>query len=313
MITEKEQILFLALCAYTYDSVCNINFDNIKSSGLGKDSIRKITQHLEEEGYIINTHVSGFFPRYTILKEQECPSFIFDETLTLGNKEVLIKAINTLDSYEKIPIKQLSRILYNNEENRKPIYKIKENSGKNIFEHLQNIQYIKLIPKHEKYKLIYTEFGIQVDNKENQLNNYEKIEYKCKYCGETNKLLMINKVCCRKCKTTNRKNNLLNNPSKFLLSKTYNSKNNKGRYIEHNLSEEIITKQLEKQKYKDYYLGIEFNLVEEMSVDRIDSNKGYIENNIAITTNIINTMKNDLSVEDFKNYIILLYNNINNF
>lgn len=36
-----------------------------------------------------------------------------------------------------------------------------------------------------------------------------------------------------------------------------------------------------------------------MSLDRIDSSKGYVEDNICITTIAINIAKNDLSKEDF--------------
>lgn len=51
----------------------------------------------------------------------------------------------------------------------------------------------------------------------------------------------------------------------------------------------------------------------EYSIDRLDSSKGYIEGNIVITTNTINLMKGELSIEEFKRQIQLLYNNINNY
>lgn len=64
---------------------------------------------------------------------------------------------------------------------------------------------------------------------------------------------------------------------------------------------------------KDYYTGIIPNDYKDYSIDRLDSTKGYTEDNIVITTNIINTMKLDMSIEEFKEQIKLLYNNMNNF
>ena len=55
-----------------------------------------------------------------------------------------------------------------------------------------------------------------------------------------------------------------------------------------------------KQEYKDYYTGQVPENYEDYSIDRIDSNLGYIEGNIVITTNRVNAMKNDMSIEEFK-------------
>ena len=79
------------------------------------------------------------------------------------------------------------------------------------------------------------------------------------------------------------------------------------------MTPEIIKEQLIKQEMKDYYTGIIPNDYKDYSIDRLDSTKGYTEDNIVITTNIINTMKLDMSIEEFKEQIKLLYNNMNNF
>lgn len=47
-----------------------------------------------------------------------------------------------------------------------------------------------------------------------------------------------------------------------------------------------------------------------ISIDRKDSSKGYTSDNIVLCGKVINSMKSDLSVEDFKNIVLSLYNNI---
>ena len=76
---------------------------------------------------------------------------------------------------------------------------------------------------------------------------------------------------------------------------------------------EYIKELLLKQEYKDYYTGQVPENYEDYSIDRIDSNLGYIEGNIVITTNRVNTMKNDMSTEEFKKLISDIYKNISNF
>ena len=80
--------------------------------------------------------------------------------------------------------------------------------------------------------------------------------------------------------------------------------------MEYNLTLEYIKELLLKQEYKDYYTGQVPENYEDYS---IDNNLGYIEGNIVITTNRVNTMKNDMSTEEFKKLISDVYKNISNF
>lgn len=86
----------------------------------------------------------------------------------------------------------------------------------------------------------------------------------------------------------------------------------KTRGLENNLTPEYLEELLNKQNYKDYYTGLPVN-ENDWSVDRIDSDKGYIQGNIALTHKMINIMKNEQTIEEFKKNITVLYNNINNF
>ena len=83
--------------------------------------------------------------------------------------------------------------------------------------------------------------------------------------------------------------------------------------MEYNLTLEYIKELLLKQEYKDYYTGQVPENYKDYSIDRLDSNLGYIEGNIVITTNRVNAMKNDMSIEEFKKLISDIYKNISNF
>ena len=46
-----------------------------------------------------------------------------------------------------------------------------------------------------------------------------------------------------------------------------------------------------------------------ISIDKIDATKGYIETNVQLVCSIVNTMKSDMSLEDLKYYCTLILNN----
>ncbi len=68
------------------------------------------------------------------------------------------------------------------------------------------------------------------------------------------------------------------------------------------VTEEYIRTLHERQKGKCFYSGIAFDDSAKhytWSIDRIDSSKGYTEDNVVLATSIVNTMKNNLSVDEF--------------
>lgn len=66
------------------------------------------------------------------------------------------------------------------------------------------------------------------------------------------------------------------------------------------------------QNQKCYYTGIEMNINGykknplAMTVDRIVPSKGYIEGNIALCCNMVNKMKQDLSLDELVNWCKLI-------
>lgn len=149
----------------------------------------------------------------------------------------------------------------------------------------------------------------------------------CKYCGiefekpqsEINRNLKLNRnnFCSRTCVGNNHVNNLgdyKGNVDKILGMKRscdeytkfrYHFRNIKKRFKEVNVTIDDLKNQWEKQNGLCYFTGIELvlssygkiikNQIYTASLDRIDSNKGYIKNNIRWVSRSINYMKNDMS------------------
>ena len=81
--------------------------------------------------------------------------------------------------------------------------------------------------------------------------------------------------------------------------------------ISFNIDSDILEKLWNKQKGCCFYSGIPMEKIKTgiyaVSLDRINSDLGYEENNIVLCTNIINTMKNNLSTNQFYNIIEIIY------
>lgn len=308
----KKKIMLCILNAYERDGIADINFDNLSPSGIGKDSMKNYINQLIESKDIENLSAKGYYPRYKIITKIPCPNFMFDDSLTIGNKVVLMESIDKLKSFEKISTKEIAEIVYGEAttSNAKKFYTIKENSGKTIFEILANLEYIKKEPAHERYPFKFNNLGMQIDS-----YSIDVKSHKCVYCGEEDveKFYSNKKTVCKNCTTIRTSEKLYPSAEVFLYRKVKNSSDSRSRLKGVVPEKEEIKQQLEKQGYKDYYTGLDFNNVEEMSVDRLDSNKQYTCDNIVITNKYINMMKNDLSIEEFKKFIIDIYNNIDNF
>lgn len=56
-------------------------------------------------------------------------------------------------------------------------------------------------------------------------------------------------------------------------------------------------------------LSLEINNQDKVSIDRLDSSKGYLQDNIVLCRNVINYIKNDLSIDSFKELVKDIYSN----
>lgn len=259
---------------YSHCSVVEIN----TRFGLSLKNIPEMFRQLEKDGYIEDCTVSGFYKRFRILKTYSCPAFILDNRLNNPQKNFLLRCIEegVNDTLSK---KEICRRLTGGENlsNLNTIInKIKKATGKDLFEILNNITYITGLAPTDA---IYTKFGYR---------STASIQH-TKECSKEDKI------------------------SNYLHSKSFEGFKHRKNIIEYTLTPEIIKKQLLKQNMKDYYTGVIPKSYEEYSIDRIDSSRGYVEDNIVITTGVINTMKLDMSIEEFKEQIKLLCTNMNNF
>lgn len=158
--------------------------------------------------------------------------------------------------------------------------------------------------------------------------------YKCKKCGETNPDNFNKngtKSMCGSCYsklakeryanfTPEEKDNYVQKQhewqNKNFLKYRLHQANARARSV-YNLPCEIDVEYLEellvKQKNKCYYSGVEMKLHKAgkytASLDRIDSTKGYVKGNVVFVLWIVNTMKNNLTEEEFFGLISSIYKN----
>ena len=263
-----------AINAFYDGEYANFSKSMISRCGVGEIGITKSIKQLVEDNVIENKTKNGFYYRLILKNPIKCPKFIFDETLTVGDKDNLIKCLE-LEIKENLPVKELQKLL--NKKSNSQLYQMNDRmrqQGKTLVDYLLDPEYCDFSKPNEE--VIVTPFGWQ---------------YKSK--PTTHKTLLV---------------------EEFLLKKSWNNFQHQiGKITEYNLTSSYIKSILEKQNYKDYYTGIIPEDYKEYSIDRIDSSKGYIIGNIVITTNRINAMKNDMSIIEFKEKITQLYENINNF
>lgn len=278
MIGKSSKNVVLALInAYKSDefSHCSINEFNLKY-GISIRNLPDIFKQLEDERYIENCTINGYFKRFKILKPYPCPKFILDSRLNTQQKNFLL-ACRDNNITKDISKKEFCRRILHSEclsNLNRTLNKIEERIGDTIFS-LEMDEISGLIPENA----IYTKYG------------YRSL------------------AVCRKKEEITHEDEIAN----LLYKKSSHGFKHRKSITEYTLTPEIIKKQLLKQDMKDYYTGVIPKSYKEYSIDRIDSSKGYTEDNIVITTGIVNTMKLDMSIDEFKEQIKLLYNNMNNF
>lgn len=307
---EVRNLIRLAVNAFYDGEYANFSTKNLAECGIGEQKIQYHLKELCKEGELENHTVNGFYSRYKVISPEACPNFIFDDTLTPGQKLFLIKCMNNLPDFEPRPAREVYRFINaSNATQTSKMMSVIKGTGRTIFEILNNTEEIHKFPTHEKYETLKTEFGYQIQTSIVQSNK----EYKCQYCGTTNKQdFNRSHITCKHCEAERKKLSALSTPAKFLYDKAIRGFRKKT-YIENfTITEKDIQEQLIRQNNLDYYTRKEL-AVEDMSLDRLDSSKGYIPGNIVITHKTINVMKNDLSVKEFKQMIEAIHNNINNF
>ena len=249
--------------------------------GFATKNIPQMLKDLVDLKYIENHTINGFYNRYKILKHIDCPEFILDNRLSNSQKDFLLRCIeqNITDDLSK---KEMARRVNGNENGwnfSRSVDGILEILGEDsLFDIISEFNIVKELKPENAIK---TEFGYKTNKNIKRLDSSEKTQ-----------------------------DNII---AQFLLKKSSQCRRRRNKVLEYNLTLEYIKELLLKQEYKDYYTGQVPENYEDYSIDRIDSNLGYIEGNIVITTNRVNAMKNDMSTEEFKKLISDIYKNISNF
>ena len=249
--------------------------------GFATKNIPQMLKDLVDLKYIENHTINGFYNRYKILKHIDCPEFILDNRLSNSQKDFLLRCIEQ-NITEDLSKKEMARRVNGNENGwnfSRSVDGILEILGEDsLFDIISEFNIVKELKPENAIK---TEFGYKTNKNIKRLDSSEKT-----------------------------KDNII---AQFLLKKSSQCRRRRNKVLEYNLTLEYIKELLLKQEYKDYYTGQVPENYEDYSIDRIDSNLGYIEGNIVITTNRVNAMKNDMSTEEFKKLISDIYKNISNF
>lgn len=249
--------------------------------GFATKNIPQMLKDLVDLKYIENHTINGFYNRYKILKHIDCPEFILDNRLSNSQKDFLLRCIEQ-NITEDLSKKEMARRVNGNENGwnfSRSVDGILEILGEDsLFDIISEFNIVKELKPENAIK---TEFGYKTNKNIKRLDSSEKTQ-----------------------------DNII---AQFLLKKSSQCRRRRNKVLEYNLTLEYIKELLLKQEYKDYYTGQVPENYEDYSIDRIDSNLGYIEGNIVITTNRVNAMKNDMSTEEFKKLIYNIYKNISNF
>lgn len=249
--------------------------------GFATKNIPQMLKDLVDLKYIENHTINGFYNRYKILKHIDCPEFILDNRLSNSQKDFLLRCIEQ-NITEDLSKKEMARRVNGNENGwnfSRSVDGILEILGEDsLFDIISKFNIVKELKPENAIK---TEFGYKTNKNIKRLDSSEKTQ-----------------------------DNII---AQFLLKKSSQCRRRRNKVLEYNLTLEYIKELLLKQEYKDYYTRQVPENYEDYSIDRIDSNLGYIEGNIVITTNRVNAMKNDMSIEEFKKLISDIYKNISNF
>lgn len=311
-----EEVLKTAILAFESNGYANFSVKELAKCSIGEKKIQSILRDLEDQKLIENNTVNGYYSRYKLNYSGTCPDYLFDDRFPFGIKSFILRTSKVWNADNpKLTGKNLCNLLEDNSLDR---------GSSNMAS--RNMSKIKSITNGETvYDIITNSYDIRInlaDNEDIVLDNNgcklvrakSSKDYKCQYCGETDlNNFYSSHITCKKCHNEIQRSNKRKDTFKFLYSKARDGYDIRPNIKGFTITIEDLKAQWEKQDCRDYYTGLEVEDLLKLSVDRIDSNKGYTPDNIVLTDYRINIMKNDLSVEEFKDLISKIYANISNF
>lgn len=299
-MNDNIELVLRALSAFYDGEYANVTLQSI-SDACKEDAFRNAIKVLKTLNVIEDKSTNGYAQRFKLNTVLDCPDFIFNSTFMFNTKIYLLrrwKAWNTTNT------------IFNN--SKQDAYLLAMNlNTQDVVENTVCIKKKIFVP--EGMELIKDEFGYKLRNIP---IDRSIIGHCCNICGETDpsKFHKGNYTRCKKCCEIIDRSKISNAERLYKSSKQNANHNN----YEHDLDVEYIQQLLDKQHNKCCYSGLTFgndkkDRLTYPTIDRIDSTKGYIKGNICICTWIVNSMKNNLTTEQFKDIITKIYNNLDNF
>lgn len=288
----KHELLFRAICAFEEEGEASFTAKDLVDV-VSANTIGRYIPVIEEEGGFQRINKNGSYPRFKIDNPLECPEFIFKKEFEIGYKCILLALYKTPMS-EVTPTRLDKTKICG------------YSTAKKYLEKYNPLEDLKLYSSPIKKSILVNEKIIENSNGD-LVYSTAKSEYKCQYCGETDpsKFESSNHITCKHCRNRLAYEREHKDMETSLYNRSLDSAHKRG--LEFNLSKEYIKATLEKQNYKCFYTGEKLingkDIFTQPSIDRIDSNKGYIKGNIVICTVIANTMKQELTIDNLYNLL----------
>lgn len=294
----RTEMIFRAICSFWDGEYSHLMLRDV-TNVCKEDAFKSAIKELLELGEIEDCSNPGYARRFKIKNILDCPNFLFFDNLDNPEKLYLLE--------KWIEFKHSGDLTRSD---TRQDYKLLQKglSANNIVENTTIIHNkITPIPTMEA---VYTENGYKLVNKRKQ-----KL-YCCNICGETNPEKFYRNSFTR-CKECSRKiARSTDNPAERLYKQSKRSA--RDRNLEYNLDQKYIQDLLEKQNNCCAYSGVTFlhdskDKTTYPTLDRIDNNLGYVKGNVCLCTYTVNTMKSNLTTEQFKDIITKIYENKDNF
>lgn len=288
----KHELLFRAICAFEEGGEASFTAKDL-ADVVSANTISRYIPVIEEEGGFQRLNKNGSYPRFKIENPLECPEFIFKKEFEIGYKCILLALYKTPMS-EITPTKLSKTKICGYD------------TAKKYLKKYNPLEDLKLYSSPIKKSILVNEKIIE-NNNGDLVYSTAKSKYKCQYCGETDpsKFDTNNHLTCKHCKNKIRYEKEHADIITSLFYKSTRSARKRG--LEYNLTKEYIEALLKKQDYKCFYTEVELknemSIFIQPSIDRIDSNKGYIQGNVVICTVIANTIKQELTINNLYNLL----------
>jgi len=293
-MNRQNLLTLLALKCITSEDKTNSEILKLLSSN--RDTTIQLLNKLEEEQIITISKLNGYVNRYKIIKDIDLdPPFFLSLPINKVIKEYLCLIYLNYEEFNSMKrdshrMKLIGCTSYN--------------------------MYKKLKEEVETYgeitQKLFTPYYImrEIPNTVRDETGFLKYIYHntteclCKMCGQTESTYFseYNKSYCKECFKGIKDNKIINISKFFKLKIHHIKKSAKSRNLEFDLTVDDLVSQYLKQNQRCAYSHKEFIMGDgdySLSIDRIDSTKGYVKENIQFIWFIYNRMKGQFSTKKF--------------